>query len=170
MNGVVNTLLGRYDNGTLTRRDLVRGLTMLMIGGSAGSRLEAQSAGFEIKGFSHVQISASNVRKSTEFYQKGLGLNLIRTGPPKDPKCCPDDSAFLGVGNDLMVAIRKKAPAGQVDHFGFKVPGFNQETVTKVLQQRGVKVDTSAAGGIPNTGFRVIDPDGVVIELSCLGC
>ena len=170
MEGIVDTLLGRYEKGTLTRRDLVRGLATLMMGGAASAGVEAQTPGLPIGGLSHVQISASNVRKSTEFY-KNIGLSVLRLGPPTNPNCCPDDSAFLGGGKDLLIAIRKGEPAGKIDHFGFKVPGFNAAAATKILQQRGVTPDASrAGGGVPNTGFRVIDPDGVIVELSCLGC
>jgi hypothetical protein len=81
---------------------------------------------------------------------------VLRLGPPDKPNCCPDESAFLGAGGELLVAIRKKEPAGQIDHFGFRVANYNQDVVTDVLKQRGVT---------PKAGY-VIDPDGARIQLS----
>jgi catechol 2,3-dioxygenase-like lactoylglutathione lyase family enzyme len=159
--GVIGTLLSRYENGTLTRRDLVRGLTMLAGGAATAAGVNAQPASFQIVNIDHAQINASNVRRSTEFYQKMLGLSVLRVGPASDPKCCPDESAFLGVGQELLLAIRKKDPAGQIDHFGFRIANFNEEAVTNVLQQRGVTPKKDAA-----TGFYVQDPDGVKVQLS----
>ena len=41
----------------------------------------------------HIQINSDNPRKSAEFYEKVLGLNLLRVGPPNDPTCCPPSTS-----------------------------------------------------------------------------
>jgi catechol 2,3-dioxygenase-like lactoylglutathione lyase family enzyme len=156
LENIIGTLLNQYETGALTRRDLVQRLLMLAAGAAAPAGAHAQTPGFQIVDIDHVQVNSSNVRRSTEFYQKVLGLSVLRLGPPDKPNCCPDESAFLGAGGELLVAIRKKEPAGQIDHFGFRVANYNQDVVTDVLKQRGVT---------PKAGY-VIDPDGARIQLS----
>lgn len=162
MESMIGQLLSQYERGGLPRRDLIRGLAMLAVGAGAGAAgmAEAQALGDpKLLNIDHVQVNAANVRKSTEFYQKVLGLSVLRVGPANNPTCCPDESAFMGVGKDLMIAIRKATPttpAGQIDHFGFRCKDFNTESMTKTLAARGAKF----------SGSYVIDPDGCKVQLS----
>ena len=107
-----------------------------------------------------MQINAADVRKSTEFYQKGLGLDLLRVGPPNDRDCCPDTSEFLGVGKRLVMAIRKNEPAGLTHHWALLMNGYDQAKVTAELKRRGIEPRMT-----PESGFHVVDPDGVEIQL-----
>ena len=161
MESIIGQLINRYERGNLTRRDLIRGLTMLAAGAGVGaSRIaEAQAGDPKLISIDHVQINSANVRKSTEFYQKVLGMQVLRVGPPDRPTCCPDDSAFMGIDNSLMIAIRKATPttpAGRIDHFGFRCKDFNNDNMTKTLAARGAEFK----------GSYVKDPDGCLVQLS----
>jgi catechol 2,3-dioxygenase-like lactoylglutathione lyase family enzyme len=107
----------------------------------------------------HIQLNSANVRKSTEFYQKALGLDLLRVGPPNDRNCCPDEQAFFGVGKRLVLAVRKAQPVG-IDHYALLMTNYNKEAVTKELAARGAKTETDANGA-----WHVVDPDGVKIQI-----
>jgi catechol 2,3-dioxygenase-like lactoylglutathione lyase family enzyme len=159
---MIVTLLKRYESGGLTRRELVQGLMMVATGAATASRAEAQS-GMKFDWaplVDHIQVNASDVRKSTEFYQKALGLDLLRVGPPNDRNCCPDTSAFFGVGKRLILAVRANKPAGLTHHWALLMNGFDREAVTRELKARGVEPRMN-----PESGFHVVDPDGVEIQL-----
>ena len=158
MESIIGQLVNRYERGNLTRRDLIRGLTMLAAGAGAGTAgtAEAQAPGLKLINIDHVQINSGDVRKSTEFYQKVLGMQVLRVGPPDRPTCCPDESAFMGINNSLMIAIRKATPVGALHHFGFRCENFNNEAVTKIIASRGAEFK----------GSYVKDPDGVLVQLS----
>lgn len=108
----------------------------------------------------HVQISSDDVRKATAYYRDVLGLNLLRVGPPNNRNCCPDESAFFGVGTRLVLAIRKQAPMRTLDHYALLMKNFNRDAVVKELAARG-----AAAKQTPETGFYVEDPDGIKVQL-----
>ncbi|MBM3776745.1 MAG: VOC family protein [Acidimicrobiia bacterium] len=107
----------------------------------------------------HMQVNSRDVRRSTEYYTKVLGLDLLRTGPPNNRDCCPDESAFFGVGKRLILAVRKQEPAPMLDHYALLMTNFNQEAVTKELTARGAPPKTDASG------YHVVDPDGVKIQI-----
>lgn len=108
----------------------------------------------------HVQVSSENVRRATTYYRDVLGLNLLRVGPPNDRACCPDESAFFGVGTRLVLAIRKQSPGRILDHYALLMKNFNRDAVTKELTTRGAAPKQS-----PETGFYVEDPDGIKVQL-----
>lgn len=107
----------------------------------------------------HMQINTDNVRRSTEYFQKVLGLDLLRVGPPNNRNCCPDESAFFGVGKRLILAIRKAQPAPMLDHYALLMTNYNKEAVTKELIARG------ATPKEDQTGYHVVDPDGIKIQI-----
>jgi catechol 2,3-dioxygenase-like lactoylglutathione lyase family enzyme len=108
----------------------------------------------------HVQVSSEDVRRATAYYRDVLGLNLLRVGPPNNRDCCPDESAFFGVGTRLVLAIRKQSPGRTLDHYALLMKNFNRDAVTKELAARGAIAKQS-----PETGFYVEDPDGIKVQL-----
>jgi len=108
----------------------------------------------------HVQVSSEDVRRATAYYRDVLGLNLLRVGPPNNRDCCPDESAFFGVGTRLVLAIRKQSPGRTLDHYALLMKNFNRDAVTKELAARG-----AAAKQSPETGYYVEDPDGIKVQI-----
>ena len=163
MESVISNLLKRYETGGLTRRELVGGLAMLAAGSSAGSA-SAQSGPKPIPWspfIDHIQINSKDPRKSAEFYQKVMGLELLRTGPAgPDRNCCPERDAFLGVGKRLILAIRVGEPVGKIDHWAMIAPGYKQEAFNEALKERG---GANAKHSLP--GQYVQDPDGALCQL-----
>ena len=148
-------------NRVLTRRECLRRLLAVTAGSAAAATLRAQSpAPFPWAPLiDHIQINSDDVRASTAFYQKVLGLDLLRVGPANDPACCPDDSAFFGVGSRLIIAIRKRA-GRNIDHYALLRNGLTEAAFTEQLKQRG---GAPAKHDLP--GFYVQDPDGILVQM-----
>jgi catechol 2,3-dioxygenase-like lactoylglutathione lyase family enzyme len=163
MESVISGLLARYEKGGLTRRQLVRGLAMLAAGASAGSA-EAQNAPPAIPWspmIDHIQINSADPRKSAEFYQKVMGLELLRVGPAgPERNCCPERDAFLGVGKRLILAIRKREPVGAIDHWAMIAPGWKADQFRAAIKARGGEEGKHDLGG-----QYVKDPDGALCQL-----
>ncbi len=82
METIINRLLQRFENGSLSRRQLIQGLAMLATAGSAP--LQAQTRGFQGGFISHVSLSVSDLQRSTEFYQKVFGLVVLSQDKPNE--------------------------------------------------------------------------------------
>jgi len=150
MERVISNLLGRYERGKLTRRELIQGLAMLTV---AGGTLPAADTGFAAATINHVSIQVSDVKRSAEFYMHAFGL-------PKRVAANPS-AIRLGVGPSHLT-LRQEKPSGNVDHFCLGIDKFNRESVIRDLKARGVTPEPDEKGP---QGFHVKDPDGFRVQL-----
>jgi catechol 2,3-dioxygenase-like lactoylglutathione lyase family enzyme len=139
--------LKTYEEGKLSRRDLVQGLALLAAG--AGT---ASAAGFEGNGINHVSLFVSNLQRSTDYYQKTFACKVNKR----------DGNNQLVFGRGFLV-LREGKPPAKVDHFAIGVDNFKKETVTADLKARGVTPIDQQGGGF---GFHVVDPDGYPVQIS----
>jgi hypothetical protein len=144
----ISTLIGRYEKGSLSRRELVGALAMLA---AAGGSASAAPAGFESAGINHVSITVSNLNRSVEFYRRVFALPVI----PQNGI----NLVQLGVGKSQHLSIRQGSPVG-VDHFAIGIERFNKFEVMGDLRTRG-----APGRDDPGVGFHVNDPDGVQVQL-----
>ena len=162
MESTISSLLKRYETGGLTRRDLIQGLALLAAGTAAGSAA-AQTAPAPIPWsplIDHIQINSRDPQRAAEFYQRVMGLELLRVGPAGPNRdCCPEETAFLGVGQRLILAIRRDEPYGSVHHWAMLAPGYTRTS-------SGLRSRSGAARRLSTTsGGTVRDPDGVLCQL-----
>ncbi|PYR97031.1 MAG: hypothetical protein DMG16_26035 [Acidobacteria bacterium] len=150
MEHIISSLLGRYENGTLSRRQLIQGLAMLTVAGGTAS---AADTGFHATTINHVSIQVSDIKRSAEFYMRAFGL-------PRRVAANPN-AIRLGVGPSHLT-LRQEKPSGNVDHFCLGIEKFNRESVIRDLKARGVTPEAEEKGP---QGFHVKDPDGFRIQL-----
>jgi hypothetical protein len=123
---IISILLGRYESGALTRRELIQGLAMLTVAGGTAS---AQDTGFHAATINHVSIQVSDIKRSAEFYTRAFGLPRRTAGNPS--------AIRLGVGPSHLT-LRQEKPSGNVDHICLGIDKFNRESVIRDLRARGV--------------------------------
>jgi lactoylglutathione lyase len=158
-------LVEDFELGRLSRRQLV---TRIMGLGAAaatfpgiawGQQTSAQQpAGaartrstFRARGLDHVALNVTDVGRSREFYQRHLGLQVIRgTG---------DDSSFLGADRDFFVTLFRAEQPG-MNHYCYAIDDYDPADAVARL---------TAAGITPRrTGGRVYfpDPDGLTVQVA----
>ena len=150
MEQLISNLLKRYENGSLTRRQLIYGVVALATG-SGAETARAQPRGFAATTINHVSILCSDVKRSAEWYQRVFALP-VRTATGAA-------NVRLGVGSSHLT-LRPVKPFGTVDHVCLGIDNFNQAAVLRDLKERGA---TPEEGGA--TGFNVKDPDGYPVQL-----
>ena len=149
MENIINGLIGRYENGALSRRELVGALAALSV---AGNSAYAAESGFQSAGINHVSITASNLERSVAFYSRVF--NLTRQGRPDG------NLVQLTVGKTAHLSLRQGANP-RFDHFAIGIDGFNKDRVIADLKARGA---TPIDGG-DGAGLHVADPDGLFVQL-----
>jgi catechol 2,3-dioxygenase-like lactoylglutathione lyase family enzyme len=149
MEAMIASLVDRFERGALTRRELVRGLTILAAGGAAA---EAQEGGIKAAKIDHVSIQVSDLPRSVAFYQKMFGLTILSEDKP-------NEIVRLG-GGKVLVSLHHKSPTGLVDHFAIGVEKFNRESVTRELKARGVSPEENL-----DAGFHIKDPEGINVQI-----
>ena len=155
MEAIISSLVSRFEQGALSRRDLVQGLAMLAASGAgAGTAAAAQDEiDFKAANIDHVSIHVADLQRSTAFYQKMFGFTVVSQDQPQ---------GIVRLGNSrVLVSINNGGPAGVIDHFAIGVPRFNAQADARYFTQRGA---TPSQGDY--AGFHIKDPDGVNVQIS----
>ena len=151
MESAISGLVQRFEQGALSRRELIQGLSALALAVAAPAAAQ-QPSGLKATGLNHLGVLCSDVNRSTAFYVNALGMTLLSEDKPKG-------IARVGVKGTL-ISLRQAQPAGTVDHFAISVEGFNEEAMKRTLEQRGY-----APSRDEESGFHVKDPDGANVQL-----
>ena len=149
MEKFINGLIGQYEKGALSRRELVGALAALSVMGNAAM---AADAGFQSASINHVSIVGSNLQRTVDFYSRVFALPREGQGQP--------NLVQLGVGRGGHLSIRQGAKPG-FDHFAIGIDGFNKDRVIADLHARGA---TPIDGG-DGAGLHVADPDGNFVQV-----
>jgi catechol 2,3-dioxygenase-like lactoylglutathione lyase family enzyme len=153
MEAMISNLLSRFEQGRLSRRDLVQGLAMLAAaGGAASAQAPAQEAGLQGARIDHVSIQVSDLPRSVAFYQTTFGFTVLSEDKP-------NEIVRLGAGK-VLVSLHHKNPTGLVDHFAIGVQNFNRESVTRILKARGINPEDNL-----DAGFHIKDPEGMSVQI-----
>jgi predicted enzyme related to lactoylglutathione lyase len=151
MDSVITDLVGRFDNGTLSRRQLIQGLTALAAAGSALPAM-AQAAPFKSARIDHISVQTTDLARQVAFYAKVFGLKVLNED--KENKI-----ARMGV-TKIIVSLHEKSPVGIVDHFAIAIEDFDRDQVTAELASLGLKAEENL-----DYGFFVRDPEGVPVQI-----
>jgi catechol 2,3-dioxygenase-like lactoylglutathione lyase family enzyme len=151
MEALISNLVTRFEKGTLTRRELIRGLAMLAAAsGTAAAAVD--EPGFKGAKIDHVSIQVTNLQRSIDFYQKLFGFSVVSQDKS-------NEIVRLGIIKTL-VSLHHKSPTGIVDHFAIGVDHFDKESVTGDLKQRGVNPEENI-----DAGFHIRDPEGLSVQI-----
>lgn len=146
MKDTISNLLGAYEKGKMSRRQLIQGLAVL-----AASSTALEAAGFQGNSINHISLYVSNLQRSTDFYQKVFDCTVNKR----------DGNNQLMFGKNFLV-LRPGNPPAKVDHFAIGVDNFNKDSVTSDLKARGVTPKDEEGGA----GFHIVDPDGYPVQIS----
>ena len=151
MESIISNLVARFEKGSLSRRELVRGLAMLAASGSAVHAQE--NLDFTTATIDHISIQVADLQRSTEFYQKMFGFKMVSGEPARN---------IVRLGNTgTLVSLNKENPTGIVDHIAIGIPRYTKEAAVRYFTQRGAK---PLEGNF--AGFHIIDPDGIRVQIS----
>ena len=151
METIISKLVASFEKGTLTRRELSRGLALLVsASGTAAAAID--DTGFKGAKIDHVSIQVTNLQRSIDFYQKLFGFSVV--SQDKD-----NEIVRLGITKTL-VSLHHKSPTGIVDHFAIGVDPFNKEAMTRHLKEHGLNPEENI-----DAGFHVKDPEGISVQI-----
>jgi catechol 2,3-dioxygenase-like lactoylglutathione lyase family enzyme len=151
METVISDLVNRFDQGTLSRRQLIQGLTVIAAAGGA-LPAAAQETPFKSTRIDHISIQVTDLPRSIDFYQKIFGLSILNEDKP-------NEIVRMGV-TKVIVSLHHKAPTGIVDHYAIAIDDFDREAVTEQLARHGLKAEQNL-----DYGFYVRDPEGIPVQI-----
>jgi catechol 2,3-dioxygenase-like lactoylglutathione lyase family enzyme len=151
MSSVIDDLVTGFERGSLSRRQLVQGLTAVVAAGGA-LPAAAQTTPFSSTRIDHISIQVTDMARSIDFYQKVFGLKIL--GEDKE-----NEIVRMGVTR-IIVSLHRKPPVGIVDHFAIAIDNFDREAVTAELAKHGLEAQQNL-----DYGFYVRDPEGIPVQI-----
>jgi catechol 2,3-dioxygenase-like lactoylglutathione lyase family enzyme len=155
MNPAVDQLVKRYEDGHITRRDLLTALSALLLAPPAVATAAPPTVG-AAKQLNHVSIFVPNVQKSTEFYQGLFGMPVLTR---QDPGI----NLNAGAGFVGIYPAQGGATTGSINHLCLGLDNFDADAVLKTLTDKGVKARIRLRGDTKE--LYLTDPDGISVQL-----
>lgn len=172
MNEVVDRLLGGYERGTVSRRELLVALSALVAGagkalaepgaGSAATAPDggttAQEAPFRARTLNHTTLFVSDVERSVAFYRRLFGMPV---------RSRQDNGVNLAAGERNQFLGLYRAPEGAdptIHHVCLGVDDFDPDRAMEALEEHGVDSGRiRMRGETPELYFT--DPDGLNVQI-----
>jgi lactoylglutathione lyase len=121
-----------------------------------------------ITGIDHVAIVVSDMDRSIEFYNKVLGLRILKDGRNEREK----KKSFLGTKDHTLIALTedkklnrdKSQIVESVAHVAFRVDDV--EKASKALKSKGVTfIEEKVERDGKIKAYHFLDPDGLELEI-----
>jgi catechol 2,3-dioxygenase-like lactoylglutathione lyase family enzyme len=156
METVISDLVERFEQGRLSRRQLIQGLTMVAAAAGTGAAGTAAAQGvstpFTATRIDHISVQTTDLERSIAFYHDIFGLNVLNSDEA-------NRIARMGATR-IIVSLHEKPPTGIVDHFAIAIDGFDRDAVTAALARHGLTAEQNL-----DYGFYVRDPEGVPVQI-----
>ncbi len=162
MEQIINSLLKDFEQGRLSRRQLIQSLALTAtaaaaVGGAGASVAEAAEGPFKVIAVNHISYQVADYKRTRDFYLSLFG-NMKVTGD--NGRQC--DMSFGDHGTWLLPRnAREGTQAPKVDHIAYTIADWDADKVKAELEKRGLtpRVDTE-------NSFHVKDPDGFDLQIS----
>lgn len=158
MEQIVAQLIHEFEQGKLTRRQLIHKLTIAATAASAASSVPAAAQGkvLTAANFNHVSYQVTDYARTRDFY---AGLFGMKVSEDNGKQC------RLSFGNNILI-VRNRQPAPKVDHIAYTIANWDQEkeAAEAELKRRGLKI----VQGDIKTSLHILDPDGFQVQFGGL--
>ena len=161
MENIIAKLLEDFENGKMTRRQLVKSLALAATAASAVSAAPVAANGFKTLSLDHISYQVANYRKTRDFYADLMGMKVLNDNG--------STQCELHFGESMVIARNRSASAtsSRVDHIAYRIEDWNTDRVKAELDRRGLKPRLDTGGTVPNySSFHVQDPDGFDLQIS----
>ena len=187
MEALVDKIVGDFESGRITRRQLIQTLALCATAPAAAAA-QMPAAGSAASGpapwktvwLDHISYAVSDYKKSTEFYKNLMGWTVENDNGK--------NQATLKIGNFGGIIIRNSrrpdegapaaaAPAAQasqpprppltgvINHVSYGIEPWDTDKVKVELERRGLKPRPDMVGDNFKS-FHVYDPDGWDLQIS----
>src|SRR5262245_42589626 len=147
MENIIAGLLQDFENGKMSRRQLIQTLAMVATTSSAFASSPAPAAsGFTTIALDHISYQVANYKRSRDFYADLMGMTVSN-----------DDGTHecqLHFGDSMLIVRNRptNATGAKVDHIAYRIKDWNTDKVKAELDRRQLKsrLDTGGNAGLQN--------------------
>ena|SRR3989442_1198739 len=158
MEHIIAKLLQDFEQGKMTRRQLIQSLALTATAASAGRAGPAAAADgkvFKALSINHVSYQVADYTKTRDFYAGLFGMQVSRD----DGMQCR-----LSFGDNILIARNRPSGTPKVDHIAYTLASWDTDqnvrpAVEAELKRRGLEIRTTEGS------FHVKDPDGLEVQM-----
>jgi catechol 2,3-dioxygenase-like lactoylglutathione lyase family enzyme len=169
MEEVISRMVADFENGRISRRELVKSIALFAaFVPAAGRSAPGVAPGFRTLSLDHISYQVADYRKTRDFYADLMGMRV--SGDDGKSQC------ELHFGESMVIARNHRERPGQpppaerkgtVDHIAYKIDDWDTARVKSELERRGLTPRLDKGGDTPNyVSFHVADPDGFDLQIS----
>lgn len=158
MEHIIAGLLKDFEDGKVSRRQLIKSLAMIAVAAPAAAA--APPAPWRTVCLDHISYAVADYKKSAAFYSDLMGWE-IRNDNGKN-----QSTLRIGSVGDIIIRNRREpAEIGIINHISFGIEPWNTEAVEAELKRRGLNPRPDMVGD-DFKSFHVKDPDGWDLQIS----
>jgi catechol 2,3-dioxygenase-like lactoylglutathione lyase family enzyme len=171
MEAVVAALLTQFEDGRLTRRQLIQRLAAAAAAVAAPAGAAAQTAGFRTVNLDHLSCQVTDYARTRDFYAGLLGMAVVNDNGKDSCEVHFGDARGVGVRDRAMMSIHNASPSARlgIDHIALKVDAWDTDRMRGELERRGLKPRLAQGGALDTLNYvslTVQDPDGLGVQIS----
>jgi len=160
MENIIAKLLQDFEQGKMSRRQLIQSIAVTASAASAVSVAPAAAAESQVlkaTNINHNSYQVADYAKTRDFYADLFGMKVSED----DGKQCR-----LSFGDNILVVRTRPSGTPKVDHVAYTIANWdsNKEAVEAELKRRKVQI----VRGDTKTSFHILDPDGFEVQLGGL--
>ena len=191
MEGVIATLLKNFEDGKVTRRELIQSLAMVATAGPAAAAFARQPAkpappipqafeptGWKTTTLDHLSFAVTDYRRSAAFYRDLMGWTIRSDNGESQATLDINGIGEIIIRNRREPAAASAAPAagsgtqparppvtGVINHISWGIQPWDTEKVEAELKRRGLNPRPDMVGA-DFKSYHVLDPDGWDLQIS----
>ena len=150
---LIEKMLGDFENGRLSRRQLAVHLAALATGVVGATKVQAAPSLKAIT-LNHVTVKVPDLHKTSRFYQEFFGMKLAQQSATIH---------ILTVGNSFY-GIEQKSGGPALDHYDFGIEGWDAAEMRRKVAAHGLHITPDSRGD--DESFKFNDPDGFVVQVN----
>ena len=182
MENLIAGLLRDFEDGKMTRRQLIQSLaTAAMVGSASAAAAQAPAtassaastpAPWKTVWLDHISYQVSDYKRSVEFYKNLMGWEVQNDAGTRQATLRIGDVGGIIIRNsrqpapDAPPAASGRPPVtGVIDHISFGIAPWDTDKVKAELERRGLNPRPDMVGENFKS-FHVKDPDGWDLQIS----
>ena len=162
MENIIAKLLQDFEQGKMSRRQLIKSLAVTATAAAAVSEAQAAptAGGASVMKaiyLNHNSYQVKDYAKTRDWYADLFGMTVEED----DGKQCR-----LAFGNNLIVARTRPSGTPRVDHVAYTIENWDQkkEQIAAELKRRNIPIKS----GDTKTSLHILDPDGFEVQFGGL--
>jgi catechol 2,3-dioxygenase-like lactoylglutathione lyase family enzyme len=157
MENVIAKLLDDFEQGKMTRRQLIKSVTIVAATAAGATPVLAESSkGFKAVAVNHISYQVNDYKKTRDFYADLLGMKVAADN---------GSQCYLILGDTNTFLIPRNAPQGSapplIDHIAYTIENWDKNAVKAELDRRGLNPQPDT-----ENSFHVKDPNGFDLQIS----